>query len=75
MLIRVSVTPKAKKAEVTKLDEHNYEVKIDEIAREGRANARLIELLSEYFNVSKSSIRIIKGAKSRDKIVQVTKPQ
>jgi uncharacterized protein len=71
MLINVHVTPNSKEANVTKLDESNFEARIDERAEEGQANKRLIEILSKYLNVPKSRIRIVKGIKSRDKIVEV----
>ena len=73
MIINVSVTPNSKKPSVSKIDEENYEVKVDERAEGGKANARLIEILSEYFGVRKSSVSIIKGNKSRDKIVLIKK--
>jgi len=37
----------------------------------GKANALLIQLLSDYFKVPKSAIKIVKGALNRDKIVDV----
>ena len=37
----------------------------------GRANDAVIELLSDYFDVPKSRIKILKGQTSRDKIVTV----
>jgi len=71
MLIKVRVTPNAKKANVTKINETELDVKVDEEAVDGRANKRLMEILSIHFNVPKSRIRVIRGAKSRDKIVDV----
>ncbi|MGA2874366.1 MAG: DUF167 domain-containing protein [Nitrososphaerales archaeon] len=71
MLIRVSVTSNSKKASVTKISETELEVRVDEAAVQGRANKRLVEILSTHFNVPKSKIRIVRGAKSRDKIVDV----
>lgn len=73
ILIHVHVSPNARQARVTMVDESNFEVRVDEIAADGRANKRLMELLSQHFNVPKSNISIIKGAVSRDKIVQVIK--
>jgi len=35
------------------------------------ANMELIDLLSLYFNVSKSSVKILRGFKSRKKIVEI----
>ena len=71
MLIKVIVTPNAKEARVTKTSETDYEVRVDERATEGKANKRLVEILSEHFNIPKSKIAILKGTKSRDKIVKV----
>jgi uncharacterized protein len=72
MLIRVRVTPNARVANVTKIGDASFEVKVNERAEGGKANKRLLEILSEYFNVPKSKISIVSGAKSRDKIVEVT---
>lgn len=71
MKINVTITPNARVSAIVKLDESNYKIKVDAPATEGRANTRLVELLAEYFNVSKSSIRIIRGLKSRGKVVEV----
>ncbi len=71
MLIRVRVTSNAKEAHVTKTSETSFEVKVDEKAVGGRANKRLLEILSKHFNVPKSRITIVRGAKSRDKMVEI----
>src|SRR5438445_10874423 len=71
MLIRVYVTSNATEARVVKVGDDSFEVRVDERAVNGRANKRLLEILSRHFVVSKSRIFISKGMKSRDKIVQV----
>ena len=71
MLIKVHVTPNAKQVKVIKVTETSFEVKVDERAEGGRANKRLLEILSSHFKVPKSKIIIVKGTKSRDKIVEV----
>src|SRR5260370_11951713 len=71
MLIRVHVTSNAKEARVVKVGDDSFEVRVDERAVNGRANKRLLEILSKHFVVPKSRIFITKGMKSRDKIVQV----
>ena len=40
-------------------------------AVEGKANEALIEFLAEHFKTKKSKISIIKGLKSRKKIVEI----
>jgi len=71
VLIRVRVTPNAREIRVVKVGEASFEVKVDEKAVGGRANKRLLEILSEHFQVPKSRIRIMSGARSRDKILEV----
>ena len=71
MLINVRVSTNAKQVQVTKIDDDSYEVRIDERAIEGRANNRLLEILSKHFGVPKSRITIIRGAKSRDKQIEI----
>lgn len=71
MEISVNITPNSKTSEITKISENIYKIKVDAPALKNKANKRLIEILSEYFNVSKSSISIIKGLKSRNKIIKI----
>jgi uncharacterized protein (TIGR00251 family) len=71
MLIRVYVTPNAREARVVKVSDDYFEVRVDEMAVGGRANKRLLEILAEHFKVQKSRISILKGTKTRDKLVQV----
>jgi uncharacterized protein (TIGR00251 family) len=71
MLINVHVTANAKEASLTKLDENNFDARVDKRAEGGEANRRLIEILSRHFEVPKSKIRITKGIKARDKVVEV----
>ena len=71
MKIFVKVKPNAKKSKVEKIEEYMFSVWVDEIPSEGKANKRLIEILSDYFNVPKRNVRIIKGKKSRNKIIEI----
>ena len=71
VLIRVRVAPNAREASVVKVGEASFEVKVDERAIGGRANRRLLELLSEHFKVPKSRVSIVSRAKSRDKIIEI----
>ena len=71
MLIQVHVTPNSRRATVTKVGELSFEVKVDEKAIDGKANKRLLELMSRHLGVPKSKIAIVRGAKSRDKVLEV----
>lgn len=71
MRISVRVKANAKEASVEKISENEYAVRVNAPPTEGRANARLVEILSDYFDVPKSSIRITRGLTSKDKTVEI----
>jgi len=48
-----------------------FKVYLSAPAVEGKANKALIEFLSEYFKTRRNKISIIRGEKSRDKIVEI----
>jgi hypothetical protein len=70
MRIKVRVVPRAKKARIEE-SEGGLKVYIQEPAIEGKANAKLIETLAEYYGVKKYNVEIILGDKQRDKIVEI----
>jgi len=70
--INVKVTPNAKKPGIIE-EQGVINVKINAPAKEGKANKSLIKMLSAYFSVSKSRIKILKGESSRNKIVDIIK--
>ncbi|MGA1975538.1 MAG: DUF167 domain-containing protein [Conexivisphaerales archaeon] len=71
MLIAVHVSTNAREANVVRIGENIFEVKVDERAVEGRANKRLVEILAKHFKVPKSRIRLVSGARSRDKVIEI----
>jgi len=71
MRIYVQVSPRSSKNEVTKISAGEYKVKLTAAPVDGKANEALIKILSEYFNVSKSSIAIIGGKSVKTKIVDI----
>lgn len=72
MKINVLVKPNSKKGPlVENLADGSFVVYIREIAAEGQANEALIELLSKHLSVPKTRITILRGHKSRHKIVEV----
>ena len=82
MRIICHITPHAKENKVEKQqvlalggieanDGELYKVYVTVAPEQGKANKKMIELLSEYFNVSKSQVKILKGEISRNKIVEI----
>lgn len=71
MKIAVAIKPNSRHEKVMQIDPKNFVVHVNAPAREGRANERLVELLSDHFHVSRSSIQIVSGELSRKKIVVI----
>lgn len=74
MLLKLKIQAGAKKNEICgdQID-GAVKVKIAAPAIEGKANAKLLEFLSGEYGVPQSQIRIVKGLKSREKIVKIIK--
>ncbi len=74
-VIKVKATPNAKreqiKIEPNEAGEDIYRVFIHASPDKGKANKSVIALLAKHFGVTKSSITIVKGETSREKIVEI----
>ncbi|MEO0253793.1 MAG: DUF167 domain-containing protein [candidate division WOR-3 bacterium] len=71
MIIRVKVFTESKRDEIFKISENSFEIKVREKPIKGEANKKVIKILSDYFKVPESKIRIIKGFKERNKIFEI----
>lgn len=69
--IDIKLKPKASRCAVKVIDAKSLEVSVTSPPIDNRANEHLIELLSDVLDVSKSSITIIKGNHSRNKVVSI----
>jgi uncharacterized protein (TIGR00251 family) len=69
-VVNVRVVPNAKKNEILE-EGDGLTVYVAAPPIHGKANKAMVKLLAEFFKVRKSDIRIIRGEKSREKIVEV----
>jgi uncharacterized protein (TIGR00251 family) len=69
--ISVTVQPNSKSPSVTKLTESVFRAAVREPSRDGEANRALIELLARHFGIAKSTIRIVRGHRSRHKLIDL----
>ncbi|MBI4690468.1 MAG: DUF167 domain-containing protein [Nitrospirae bacterium] len=67
--IKIKVITNAKKNEVVAGD--IFKVYVNAPAVDGKANKALIGILAEHFKVRKSNVKIVKGEKSREKIIEI----
>ena len=71
MLITIKVKTNARKNEVIKVDDRNFDVKTTITPEDGKANASVVELLAKYFRVAKSKVSIVKGKTAHVKVVEI----
>ena len=71
MQIEVKVIAHAKK-NLVKLEDKMLKVYLAAPALDGKANKALIEVLAQHYHVKNRQIEIIKGLKSRVKIINIT---
>ena len=69
-IFNIRVTPHAKQNKVVEND-GVLRVYTTVAPENGRANEAVVKLLSEYFDVPKSSIKILRGLTGRDKTVSI----
>ena len=69
-MINIKISPNAKKNEIIKTD-NETKVKITAQPVDGKANKALVEFLSKFFKIPKTSIQIVKGETSKDKKILI----
>jgi len=70
VFLNIRVIPKASR-NLVKQEQGFFKVYLTRPAQDGLANTQLIGLLAEHFKIKKYQVKIIKGEKSRDKLVEI----
>lgn len=68
--LKIKLIPKSSKNSIEGYIDDQLKVKVTAPAVDNKANEALIKLLAKEFKIPKSSIRIIKGKKSKNKIIE-----
>ena len=69
--VRLHVQPRAKRCEIAGLHSGALKVKVTAPPVDDAANRAIIDFFSELLHISKSSLCILAGLKSREKILQI----
>ena len=72
LTLTLHVQPNARRNEITGLYGDALKIRIAAPAVDNKANAELIDFLSELLGIPKSAIVISRGATSRRKVVEIT---
>ena len=70
MIVNVRVIPRARVQKIV-ADGDNLRVYTNAAPADGAANAAVIKMLAKHFDVPKSSISIVRGATSHDKVIEI----
>jgi len=72
MKIKIRVLPRSSHNEVVgEMVDGTLKVKLTAPPVDGKANEALIKLLAEHFSVAKSKIKIVAGATSKNKTIEI----
>jgi uncharacterized protein YggU (UPF0235/DUF167 family) len=69
MYIHVRIKTKQKSESIIQISDLKYEVCVREEAKQNRANTRMLEILSLYFNTKK--VKIVSGHHSPSKLISL----
>lgn len=70
MILQIKVKTSSSKSGISIKDDV-YFVSLKSTPQKNKANIELIEVLSSYFNTPKSSVKILRGLKSKRKLVEI----
>ncbi len=71
MKIKVLVKTNARREETLRNPDGSYLMRVNAPPLEGKANERIVEILSDIFKKPKKSIRIVSGLRGRIKIIEI----
>lgn len=71
MKIRIKVKPNARENSVKEISTGYFEVKVSVPPEKGKANERIVKLLSEHLKIAKSRITIEKGLSGKEKLIEI----
>lgn len=73
MIINIKVKTNSKISELVQDDKDGYGfvAYLQSSPQDGRANEELIKLVKEYFGTTMDQIKIIKGVKNKQKLVEI----
>lgn len=71
MRINVRVIPRAKLNRVEVQPDGTVRVHTTTAPTDGKATADVIKMLAEHYGVPKTSVKLVRGATSRDKVFEI----
>ena len=73
-ILKVYLQPRSSKNEIVGPYRDGIKVRVTAAPVEGRANKVLLRFLAKEFGVTPSSVEIVRGHRSREKLIRITAP-
>ncbi len=70
-ILKINVKTGSKKPGIEEIDKDIIKIRLKSQPHDGLANRELLEILSDFLNMPKSKIEIIKGLTSKNKIIKI----
>lgn len=72
MRVSVRAKPRASRSRIVRVDGLNVDIALAAPPVDGAANQELLSVLADVLGVSKSTLRLVLGESSKNKVVEVT---
>ena len=69
--LSVRVHPRSRKQEIAELDENSYKIHVTSAPSKGEANEEVRKLIAKYLAIPLSKVKIVRGHRSRNKLVSI----
>ena len=71
MQLNIKVYPKSSRNTVSWSDEQGLKIRVTAAPEDNKANDAMLKLLADRLGIPRSSVRILRGRRTRNKIVQL----
>ncbi|MFH1172993.1 MAG: DUF167 domain-containing protein [bacterium] len=69
--IKVKIITRAKRNQIVGWENEVLKIKLNAAPIDNKANEVLVDYLAKKWNLAKSEVRIIRGLKSKDKVLEI----
>lgn len=71
-VLQVRVQPGASREELVRVSETEFKAKLTSAPEKGKANEELLKLLSEYLQIPRTRLKMVRGQTARIKLIEVS---
>jgi uncharacterized protein (TIGR00251 family) len=69
--LNIRVQPRSQKHDIIQIGTDSYRVRVAAPPSKGKANKEVIRIIADHFRLPVSSVQIVRGSTTRDKVVAI----